>query len=181
MHVASRLEKLEADLAAGLPAADDQHSALREVAGVAVRGRVHLDEPARRSPARTVGERLLEGAGRDDDAARREHVVGELEHEPVVARSQRSHVCCPNRRADVVRVALERPHDLVERRERIGVGAGEVEPGQLRAPVRRVQVEGVPARRAPRLGDASSFEDDMLDAESTQVVARRTAPPGRPR
>ena len=42
MHVAPRLEQLETDLATGLAAADDQHTALRKVAGVAVGRGVQL-------------------------------------------------------------------------------------------------------------------------------------------
>ena len=81
MDVPSGLEQLEPDLAAGLSASDDQHAALGELIGVAVRRRVHLNHTRRNRWRRGVGQGLLERARRDDDAAGDERVVDQLELE----------------------------------------------------------------------------------------------------
>jgi hypothetical protein len=80
MDVPPGLEQLEPDLAAGLPASDDQHAAV-ELIGVAVRRRVHLNHTRRNRWRRGVGQGLLERARRDDDAAGDERVVDQLELE----------------------------------------------------------------------------------------------------
>ena len=76
-------------------------------------------------------------------------------------------------RPDVVGVAREQLHDLRERGEGVRVGRRRREARQLCRPVRRVEVECVPARRAPRLADAAPLQNDVLHPEARQVVARR--------
>jgi hypothetical protein len=45
--------------------------------------------------------------------------------------------------------------------------------GKPLAPVRRIQVEAVPALRAPGLADPSLLEDEVLAAALREQIARR--------
>ncbi len=117
-------------------------------------------------------ERLLERPRRHDDTPRTNHIVRECHLEAAVVHPKLCHLGAADRGFNPLRVRGECRDDVRERRERVR-RPGRIHPRELRAPVGRVQTEGVPTRASPRFGNAAAFEDDVGHAKPAQVIARR--------
>ena len=176
-----RLSKLVGDLDARRSGPDDQHGALGQLCGVAVAAGVHLQR------YRAIGndrreDGTLERSRRRHDEACVDDAVGRLHVEagpPDVPRHRRHLDPAPDRRADLLRVGDEVVRDLVLRGEGIGIEVDELQTGEAVVPGRSVRDEGIPALRAPALGDAVPLQDEVRDtlAPRCSLIARPAWPP----
>ena len=166
--------QLGGELLPGRPRADHEHAARRELIRPAVARGVQL----------RYGRRRRCGSGRDPRdiavAGGNHHVRGVPSRavgRDVVARSSRGARAIPSCRSSTGRpdrVRLEVGDDAVavQVAVRIGQRRRARQPVQ---PVRRQEVQGVPALRAPALTDTAALEDDVPAARGAQLVAQRQA------
>jgi len=75
-----------------------------------------------------------------------------------------------NRRGERASVGLQVAHDLVPRREAVGLIAGIGGAGEADGPVGGVQEKAVPAG-APALPDPAPLQDDVVDPEPGELMA----------
>ena len=161
--LASGIVQLLGELAAGLPAADNQHRPWRELTLVPVVRDVQLEQARwqRRCGRRAV--RAPVGACGDDDRVR-VHVARRGSQGQATSGTRRQGVdgdAFPDGGAEIVGAALQVLNDLVARHEAIRVGPVVATPRQLRRPVGRHEAKLVPAV-PPGLTDAIPFQDDVL-------------------
>jgi hypothetical protein len=81
---------------------------------------------------------------------------------------------------DLLGVRDEVVGDLLLRGEGVGGGVGELQPREAVVPRGAVRDQGVPPLRAPSLGDAVPFQNDVRYAVGAQVLAHRHAGLARP-
>ena len=186
MHDPAGVEEILHDLATGLGGPDDEDGPCREGGRAAVRGRVELEDVPwqlggdRRDP----GDMLHPGRHHDGAGLQRLARPGDrdIEREGAVglaAEARDLHAGAdrePGQRGIGLEVsdpgragceAVRRPDVLRRTRE-------SVHPG------RRVERERVPALAAPRLGDATALEDDVVHAPPRKVPAHGEAARPRP-
>ena len=172
---AARLPQLLGDLHPRRPGADDQHGAVRQLPRVAVGAGVEAQQ------AGVVGDdggdhRPLERAGRGHHVARVDDPVRGLDPEAGPA-GLPAHVryldAAADRRPDLLRVGDEVVRDLLLGGEAIGVEARELEAGEPVVPGGPVGDQGIPALRAPALGDPLALEHEVRHAAAAQVLAHR--------
>ncbi len=172
MNLPAGLEQFEPDFAAGLAAAHDEDAPIRELLRVPIRRGVHLNAFPGQVSRRGVRDGLLERSGRHDNSAGAEQIVRERHLEDAIVYTQIPHLGTTDGRTDLGRVLGERRDHFCEPRERVRLAA-RIHTREARAPIGRVQAEGVPACAPPRLRNTAAFENDMGHAESIQVIARR--------
>jgi hypothetical protein len=80
-----RSRKLLRDLETRVASTNDEDSSVRDAAGVAVAGRVHLEDVGLKALGCLRNERLLEGARRNDGLVGRDRPSVALEYEPSAA------------------------------------------------------------------------------------------------
>jgi hypothetical protein len=154
-------------------------SARRSFGAVNVRdGAAALRPPPVRDPC-SVNSKLL-GPPRNVHGTQLVAVDGDEPTARPRSKSRYAHAGL-HRRVVVARVRLEVRDHLRERSKCAGGGAVVVKAGKPLSPVRRVQVEPVPALRAPGLADAAALlEDDVLTATLREEIARGEAGLPRP-
>ena len=166
-------QELVGDLAARLAAADDEHGSFGELVRPPVLARRQLELDRRRVGSGHTRARLLEGTGRDDDVGRLEHIVTRLRDVVFTVASEARHRAAPaNGSGKGSRVLLDVLDHVGERRERVRVAALVFRSGKLERPVRRIEIEAVPALRAPGLADGSALEDEVLAPALREEEAR---------
>jgi hypothetical protein len=119
-------------------------------------------------------DRLLEGAGREDDVHGLERAVVSPDHEPLRSafRPQRRDAhAAAERRPDGRRVAIKESHDLVARGEVVWISREDVA-RHRRRPIWREERQGVPALTPPALGDASALQELVGGARALAEVAK---------
>src|SRR6202020_2880405 len=79
----------------------------------------------------------------------------------------------PDRGADLLGVGDEVVRDLLLGRETVRVQTGELQPRETVVPGRPVGHQGVPARRAPALGDPAAFQHQVRHTGPGQLLAHR--------
>ena len=162
VHVSAGAQELVRDLTPRLAASDDEDGSAGKLLGTPILTRGEMLD-RRGVDSRESRSRLLERASRDHDIASFDRVVSDFEPEPTVIEPHRRDWCVlANRRAERARVPLETVDDVAERSERVGLVPRVLPPGKPLCGMGRVQEEAVPALRAPRLGDPSALEDDVL-------------------
>jgi len=168
--------ELLGDLAPGRAGADDEHSAWRELVGVAVLVGVELDDAGWQFGAQRGGVRLLIGAGGDDHVvggdvpARRLEEVGSRSGGPVKG----EYGCAgPNRWPERGGPCLDEGEHLARGHEPIRIASGVVEAGEIHLPIRSQERQRIPPLAPPSLGDPSPLQHDVGQTTFLQVVAHR--------
>src|SRR5207253_8643134 len=111
-------------------------------------------------------------AGRDHDSARAQLAAGQAEHEAVALRVEGGHLASVSHRGmEGVRPALEVIDEGGTIHETVGLRARVFATREPDAPVGRDEAEGIPAARAPGLGDTAGLEDHVIDAGLLEVPA----------
>ena len=144
---------------------------------VAVVGRGERRRPAARPDGHVRG--AVAARSGDDDcpgppgpAVRRDGVAGRRRPE---TRTCSTVVPVSDRRAERGGVRLEVAHERAGRQEAVRVRALVAPAGQPRHPVRRQQVQGVPALGAPALADPAAVEDDVVATGGGEQAAHGQA------
>ena len=162
-----------ARLHAGLPAAQEQHAARRELVRVAVLRRGEHAEPIRKAGGGRRVVRRPVGAGADDDGVRLPHTVRRDQVE--AGAGARPDLLDRHAALDGAGVggdALEVGDDLVPGHVALGVVARVGMAGEIQRPVGRHQGEAVPAP-PPGRTDVLGLEHDMLQPRQAQPAAHR--------
>src|SRR2546426_9155071 len=163
--------QLFGDLAARLPAAEDQHLAMRQRLRIAVVLRIDDVNSRRQCRDGRRSMRLLVRAGGENDSARAHLAVVGVKQERAISSDLESRDvdAFAHGRAERAAVSLQMTDDVVARHIAVRIRAVVCAAGELHRPVRRDEAETVPAT-APGLADAASFEDDVLDTELGEFV-----------
>src|SRR5207253_4982854 len=111
-------------------------------------------------------------AGRDHDSARAQLAAGQAEHEAVALRIECGHLASVSHGGmERVRPALEVIDEGGTIHETVGLRARVFATWEPDAPVGRDEAKGIPAARAPGLGDPAGLEDHVIDAGLLEVPA----------
>jgi hypothetical protein len=173
--LAAGLPQLLRQLAARLPAPDDQDRPRRQAGFVAEPLDVDLEEAGRQrvGAGRAVG--ALEGSRAQDDAGSL-HVAGRCpgDEAPRGAIDRPDGDALADGRRRISRVPHEMGNDLVAGHETVGIVARVGPARELHGPVRGHQAEAVPPI-PPGLADPAALQDDVADPKAGELVADREA------
>ena len=160
------------DLRARRAGAGHQHRPRRELFGVAVLAGMDLKH--RKLAQQIRHQRALIGTGGDDDIVRLDRAVRSLGDEAggaVPLREPRHLDAAADRRADEIGIGLDEFDDIGRRCERIRVAVRKRKIRQPHRPVRKLELQTVPAFAAPALGDSLPLEHQMREPTLLEAVA----------
>src|SRR5581483_10117311 len=171
-HRPSRLLQLGRELHSRRRRTDDEHTALRELGGVAVGERRQLLDVGRHSGRERRDRRDVAGSTREHDGAGAKLPVARPDLVPVARTPHRRDVRAgANRRARVRRIASDQLGDVRARHVAVGIGALVVATGEPALPVRRQQPQRVPPLVAPGVRHLAALEDDVVNGPLGEEVA----------
>jgi hypothetical protein len=160
-----RSRKLLRDLETRVTSANDEHSSLRDVAGVAVARGVQLRDIRPETVGNLRHERLLEGAGGDDDLVGPDRLPVDLEGEPAVLGCQPPDRAVQlDRELERLRVALQVGDHLVTDGIALRI-AGKRQAWKAAVAARREQRQRIPAvapSGTDRIGRVHDHEPSTL-------------------